>query len=88
MSDAVAIVIPTLDEATTLPRLARLLAARDPPPDGMADMVIVDAGDRDGRDAARDHVAHMLLGHDVAGGLHANAWPSSPQRSRMPASTG
>ena len=40
---------------------------------GMADMVVVDTGDRDGRDALRDHLAGMLLGHDVAGGLHADA---------------
>ncbi|WP_375403038.1 glycosyltransferase [uncultured Sphingomonas sp.] len=42
---AVAIVIPTLDEATTLPRLARLLAALDPRP---AELILVDGGSTDG----------------------------------------
>lgn len=45
MSQTVAIVIPTLDEATTLPRLARLLAALDPPPD---EVLVVDGGSTDG----------------------------------------
>ena len=44
MSD-VAIVVPTLDEATTLPRLARLLVALDPPP---AEVLVVDGGSADG----------------------------------------
>lgn len=47
MSDApgVAIVVPTLDEATTLPRLARHLQLLDPPP---ADVLVVDGGSADG----------------------------------------
>lgn len=41
----VAIVIPTLDEAKALPRLARLLVALDPMP---AEVIVVDGGSRDG----------------------------------------
>ena len=41
----VAIVVPTLDEALTLPRLARLLAALHPAP---AEVVVVDGGSGDG----------------------------------------
>lgn len=44
MSD-VAIVIPTLNEVDTLPRLARLLAALDPP---AAEILVVDGGSSDG----------------------------------------
>jgi glycosyltransferase involved in cell wall biosynthesis len=40
----VAIVIPALDEAATLPRLARLLAALDPP---AAELLVVDGGSAD-----------------------------------------
>jgi glycosyltransferase involved in cell wall biosynthesis len=40
----VAIVIPALDEAATLPRLARLLAALDPPP---AEVLVIDGGSAD-----------------------------------------
>jgi len=42
---AVAIVIPTLDEAGTLPRLARHLSILDPPP---AEVIVVDGGSADG----------------------------------------
>ena len=41
----VALVIPTLNEATTLPRLARVLAALDPRP---AELIVVDGGSVDG----------------------------------------
>ncbi len=41
----VAIVIPALDEATTVPRLARILAILDPAP---AEIVLVDGGSSDG----------------------------------------
>lgn len=48
----VALVIPTLDEATTLPRLSRVLAALDPP---CAEVIVVDGGSADGTAAlARD----------------------------------
>lgn len=45
MSDGVAIVIPVLDEAATLPRLRRHLALLDPAP---AEILLVDGGSRDG----------------------------------------
>ncbi len=44
MSDSVAIVIPALDEAATLPRLVRHLALLDPPP---AEVLVVDGGSSD-----------------------------------------
>ncbi len=44
MTDAVAIIIPALDEAATLPRLARHLALLDPPP---AEVLVVDGGSSD-----------------------------------------
>jgi glycosyltransferase involved in cell wall biosynthesis len=43
--DAVAIVIPALNEATTVPRLARILSMLDPP---AAETVLVDGGSSDG----------------------------------------
>ncbi len=44
MSDAVAIVIPALDEAQTLPRMVRHLALLDPAP---AEVLVVDGGSSD-----------------------------------------
>ncbi|WP_293943676.1 glycosyltransferase [Sphingomonas sp.] len=64
MTDAVAIVIPTLDEATTLPRLARLLAALDPPPD---EVVVVDGGSSDGSAAIARELGLSVIEHHEQG---------------------
>ena len=63
-SDGVAIVIPMLNEAETLPRLLRSLAALEPAPD---EVLAVDGGSTDGSVAlARDGNLHVV-GHDVRG---------------------
>lgn len=54
----VSIVIPTLDEATTLPRLARLLAALDPPP---AEVIVVDGGSPDGTAALARELGFAVI---------------------------
>lgn len=59
----VALVIPTLDEATTLPRLARLLAALDPPP---AEVLVIDGGSGDGTAALARDLGLRVIEHDVA----------------------
>ena len=64
MTDAVAIVIPTLDEAMTLPRLARLLAALDPPPD---EVVVVDGGSSDGSAAIARELGFSVIEHHEQG---------------------
>ena len=64
MTDAVAIVIPTLDEATTLPRLARLMAALDPPPD---EVVVVDGGSSDGTAAMARELGFTVIEHHEQG---------------------
>lgn len=60
----VAIVVPTLDEASTLPRLARLLAALDPPP---AEVLVVDGGSRDGTAALARSLGLLVVEHDRCG---------------------
>jgi glycosyltransferase involved in cell wall biosynthesis len=64
MTDAVAIVIPTLDEATTLPRLARLLAALDPPPD---EVLVIDGGSSDGTVAIARELGFTVIEHPEQG---------------------
>jgi glycosyltransferase involved in cell wall biosynthesis len=60
----VAIVIPTLDEATTLPRLARLLAALDPAP---AEVLVVDGGSGDGTVALARSLGLAVVEHHQRG---------------------
>ena len=62
MSD-VAIVVPALDEATTVRRLARTLAALDPAP---REMVLVDGGSRDGTVAAARAAGLAVIEHGEA----------------------
>jgi glycosyltransferase involved in cell wall biosynthesis len=61
---AVALVIPTLNEATTLPRLVRLLAALDPPP---AEVLVVDGGSTDGTAALARDLGLAVIEHGEAG---------------------
>ncbi len=63
-ADDVALVIPTLDEATTLPRLARLLAALDPPP---AEILVVDGGSSDGTAALARALGLQVIEHGERG---------------------
>nr|WP_277923731.1 glycosyltransferase [Sphingomonas sp. TREG-RG-20F-R18-01] len=60
----VAIVVPTLNEATTLPRLARLLAALDPQP---AEVLVVDGGSTDGTAALARSLGLAVIEHDACG---------------------
>ncbi|HEX8555018.1 MAG TPA: glycosyltransferase [Sphingomonas sp.] len=60
----VALVIPTLNEATTLPRLVRLLAALDPPP---AEVLVVDGGSTDGTAALARDLGLAVIEHGEAG---------------------
>jgi glycosyltransferase involved in cell wall biosynthesis len=60
----VALVIPTLNEATTLPRLARLLAALDPAP---AEILVVDGGSTDGTAALARELGLSVIEHGEAG---------------------
>ena len=64
MTDTVAVVIPTLDEATTLPRLARLLAALDPAPD---EILVVDGGSADGTAALARQLGFVVIEHHEQG---------------------
>ena len=64
MNDTVALVIPTLDEATTLPRLARLLAALDPAPD---EVLVVDGGSTDGTAALARELGLAVIEHHEPG---------------------
>ena len=64
MNDTVALVIPTLDEATTLPRLARLLAALDPVPD---EVLVVDGGSTDGTAALARELGLAVIEHHEPG---------------------
>lgn len=64
MTQAVALVIPTLDEATTLPRLARLLAALDPAPD---EVLVVDGGSTDGTAAIARALGLTAIEHHEQG---------------------
>jgi len=60
----VAIVIPILNEASTLPRLSRLLAALDPPP---AEVIVVDAGSTDGSRDIAGGAGLRVIDHPVRG---------------------
>lgn len=60
----VAIVIPMLDEAGSLPRLLRCLAALHPPPD---EVVAVDGGSRDGSVAIARAGGLRVVEHPVRG---------------------
>ena len=64
MTVPVAVVIPTLDEATTLPRLARLLAALDPPP---SEVLVVDGGSSDGTAALARELGFVVIEHHEQG---------------------
>ncbi len=58
----VAIIIPALNEAATVPRLARLLSVLDPPP---AEIVLVDGGSGDGTpDIARAAGLRVVEHHE------------------------
>ena len=62
--DTVAIVVPTLDEAATLPRLVRLLAALDPPPN---EVLVVDGGSSDGTAAVARKLGLTVIEHHEQG---------------------
>ena len=63
MSD-VAIVIPALDEAGRVPRLARTLAALDPKP---AEIILVDGGSSDGTAVLARAAGFTVIEHGAAG---------------------
>lgn len=56
----VAIVVPVLDEAATLPRLARHLAILDPP---AAEVIVVDGGSADGTAALARELGFTVVEH-------------------------
>ena len=60
----VAVVIPIFNEASTLPRLARLLAALDPPP---AEVIVVDAGSTDDSREIASAAGLRVVDHPVRG---------------------
>lgn len=60
----VSIVVPILNEASTLPRLARLLTALDPPP---AEVIVVDAGSSDGSREIAAAAGLRVMDHPVRG---------------------
>lgn len=60
----VAIVIPALDEATTVPRLARLLSILDPAP---AEVVLIDGGSGDGTAALARDAGLRVIEHGKRG---------------------
>ena len=60
----VTLVVPTLDEAKMLPRLARLIAALDPP---AANVFVVDGGSRDGTAAVARSLGFGVIEHDRQG---------------------
>lgn len=60
----VAIVIPMLNEAASLPRLLRSLATLDPPPD---DVLAVDGGSGDGSVAIARSAGLRVVEHEVPG---------------------
>lgn len=62
--DDVALVVPVLDEAATLPRLARLLAALDPAP---AEILVVDGGSTDGTAALARALGLAIVEHHECG---------------------
>ena len=64
MTDTVAIIIPTLDEATTLPRLSRLLAALDPLAN---EVLVVDGGSTDGTADVARKLGFTVIEHDEQG---------------------
>ncbi|MBE7210106.1 MAG: glycosyltransferase [Gluconacetobacter diazotrophicus] len=61
---ALAIVVPALDEASTIPRLARTLAALHP---AAAEIVVVDGGSRDDTVALCRRLGLRVIEHDRAG---------------------
>lgn len=66
----VAIVIPALDEAKTVPRLARILSVLDPPP---AEIVLVDGGSSDGTaDIARAAGLRVVEHHERSRPMQVN----------------
>jgi len=65
--DGVAIVIPALDEAKTVPRLARILAVLDPQP---AEILLVDGGSADGTAEIARAAGLRVIEHHQRAGRH------------------
>lgn len=70
MSDHVAIVIPVLDEESTLPRLTRLISALEPAP---AEVIAVDGGSSDGSVALIRKAGWRLLESECGRASQINA---------------
>ena len=64
MTTTVTLVIPTLDEASTLPRLARLLAALEPLPD---EVLVVDGSSSDGTGDLARNLGLTVIEHQEQG---------------------
>ncbi len=67
MTDAVAIVVPALDEEAALPRLLHSLAILDPPP---AEIILVDGGSTDRTAALARAAGIRVIEHTARGRAH------------------